>query len=94
VDVDGPDLSPHRWVFERRVGDQRDLLAWFGVAKATAQRLALAAGGERTELVAVAVCRGGADSVEPDGVDRVHEQSVCVVGGHAVPSVFVDTRGS
>ncbi len=41
VNVDRPDLSPHRRMFERRVGDQRDLLAWLGVAKATTQRLAL-----------------------------------------------------
>jgi hypothetical protein len=47
-------------MFERRVGNQRDLLAGLGVAKAATQRLALAGGGERTELVAVTVRAGGA----------------------------------
>ena len=91
VDVDGPDLPPHRRMFEWCVGNQGDLLAWRGVAKATTQRFALAGGGERTELVAVGVFAGGADDVEPGGIDRVHEQSVRVVGGHAVPSLFVAT---
>ena len=58
VDVDRPDLPPHRRMFERRVGDQCDLLAWLGVAKAATQRFALAGGGERTELVAVTICAG------------------------------------
>jgi hypothetical protein len=79
---------------ERRVGNQRDLLAWLGVAKATPQRLALAGGGERMELVAVTVFAGAADDVEAGGLDRVHEQSVRVLGGHAVSSSFVDTVGS
>jgi len=78
-------------MFEWCVGNQGDLLAWRGVAKATTQRFALAGGGERTELVAVGVFAGGADDVEPGGIDRVHEQSVRVVGGHAVPSLSVDT---
>jgi hypothetical protein len=79
-------------MFEWRVGNQRDPLAWLGVAKATTQRLALAGGGERTELVAVTVCAGGVDDVEAGGIDRVHQQTVRVMGGHVVPSLFVDRR--
>jgi hypothetical protein len=43
-------------MFKRPVGNQRDLFAWLGVAKAAPQRLALASGGERTELIAVTMC--------------------------------------
>jgi hypothetical protein len=39
VNIDRPDLPPHRRMFERRVGNQRDRLAWLGVANATAARL-------------------------------------------------------
>jgi hypothetical protein len=80
VNVDGPDLSPHRRMFERRIGNQRDLLAWLGVAKATTQRLALAGGGERTHLVAVAVRTGRADDVKADG-DRSRARAGCSCGG-------------
>jgi hypothetical protein len=67
-------------MFKGRVRDQRGLLAWLGVAKATAQRLALAGGGERTDLVAVTVGADGANDVESGGIDRVHTQSVRLVG--------------
>jgi len=83
MNVDGPYLPPHRRMFERRVGDQRDPLTWLGVAKATTQRLALA--DERTESVAVTICAAGAKDLEASGIDRVHEQAVLVMGGHAVP---------
>ena len=72
-------------MFERRVGDQRDLFAWLGVAKSTTERLAFAGGGERTKLVAVTVYAGATDAVEAPRIDRVHEQAVRVVGRHAVP---------
>jgi hypothetical protein len=60
-------------MFEGRVGDQGDLLAWLGVAKATPQRLPLTGRGKWTELVALSVCAGGADGVEAGRSDRVHE---------------------
>jgi hypothetical protein len=72
-------------MFERRIRDQGDLLARLGVAKATAQRLALTGGGERKKLVAVTVHAGRADVVEPDWIDRVDLQARRVVR-HSRPS--------
>jgi len=56
------------------VGDERDLLTRLRVAQATAQRFALAGGGEWMEPVAVTVRAAAANLVEASGIDGLHEQ--------------------
>jgi hypothetical protein len=69
---------------ERGVGGQRDLLTRLRVAQATAQRFALAGGGEWVEPVAVTVRAAAANLVEASGIDGLHEQV-----GHRVHLVIL-----